>query len=904
MNKIYLSLILLLFTVVSFAGTDDLYPTYDLAPGVIPHNVPQTDPMWDLQYEYSIEAACGDNGLLGIEFDWINNEIWISGRGVSAENQIYRVNPITSEYLGMFPTGTNSLWGVRDMCHDNLYIYGGEDSGLHCFDPVTQTNIATLPWPAGMQFPRANAYDPATDHFYCGNFGTTCYEMDRQGNLIRSWNPAPLTAIYGMAWDNNVQTDPWLWMIDQINPSSGCNFHQVDPVTLTYTGVVHQLNPPSAVNPISGGGEHVFGIDPCFDSFLSLGQGTPDCGAAWEGYLIELWGPGPATNFLVEHNNEELVASLSWINPSVYVSGDPLWELDGMKIYRNDVLTADIPMDSTYIGQPYAYEDSVPSAGLYDYTIVGYIQSSNGMPVSEQAWIGLDVPGAPQNVEAIPNPNWLLETTITWEPPTSGEHGAYFPPGSWDGQKIYRNGVMVADLTGTNTQYIDYPLIQGFYEYGVSYYNSSGEGPLGWQPMVFVGPINFTSIPYNWIEISGIGTNINMTEDDQNLGPFPMGISFPYLDGNVYNQIRICSNGWLSFTSSSTTSDNTWLPNPGEPNNTVCPFWDDLVPGNGNCYYYYDQVNSRFIVQYDDWGQSGYPNSILSFEAIFYPVGVIDFMYQTIEGNPDLCTVGVENQNGTTGDMIFYNGIGGIEPQSQTGIRFAWCQPPPPNIDITLNPIGAPIIIPANGGTFSFNAIIENEGYNLLFCEIWTMATLPDGSEYGPIIDVTIPLAGQVVIERTRNQVIPASAPTGDYTYDGYIGIYPNTIYDEDHFDFEKTAADNGGGIYSDWSNWGESFEDIGDDALETVETFALHDAHPNPFNPETQLTFTLPEAGEVSLKIFDISGREVESLVTGHLSLGEHTVTFNASGLSSGVYFARLSSEGRTDVKKLILLK
>ena len=101
------------------------------------------------------------------------------------------------------------------------------------------------------------------------------------------------------------------------------------------------------------------------------------------------------------------------------------------------------------------------------------------------------------------------------------------------------------------------------------------------------------------------------------------------------------------------------------------------------------------------------------------------------------------------------------------------------------------------------------------------------------------------------------------------------------------------------------------DDTNHVVETFALNNAYPNPFNPETQLTFTLPEAGEVSLKIYDIAGREVFTLLEGMMSVGAHTVKWNASNMPSGIYFARLdflpgafSDRQHSSVKKLVLCK
>jgi len=67
-------------------------------------------------------------------------------------------------------------------------------------------------------------------------------------------------------------------------------------------------------------------------------------------------------------------------------------------------------------------------------------------------------------------------------------------------------------------------------------------------------------------------------------------------------------------------------------------------------------------------------------------------------------------------------------------------------------------------------------------------------------------MAAGVTIDRDRTQNIPANAPPGDYTYDAYAGIYPDMIWTEDHFEFEKLTNDNGYSFVYDWSNTGETF--------------------------------------------------------------------------------------------------
>jgi hypothetical protein len=76
----------------------------------------------------------------------------------------------------------------------------------------------------------------------------------------------------------------------------------------------------------------------------------------------------------------------------------------------------------------------------------------------------------------------------------------------------------------------------------------------------------------------------------------------------------------------------------------------------------------------------------------------------------------------------------------------------------------------------------------------------------------------------------------------------------------------------------------------ETPTAVRLHPNYPNPFNPSTQIAFDLPEASIVTLEVFDVLGRRVAVLEDGWLDAGSFVRTFDASGLSGGVYVVRLS--------------
>jgi hypothetical protein len=83
-----------------------------------------------------------------------------------------------------------------------------------------------------------------------------------------------------------------------------------------------------------------------------------------------------------------------------------------------------------------------------------------------------------------------------------------------------------------------------------------------------------------------------------------------------------------------------------------------------------------------------------------------------------------------------------------------------------------------------------------------------------------------------------------------------------------------------------------------------LHQNYPNPFNAETKISYTLAEASHVSLRIYDITGRLVATLVDNREEAGEHAVTWDASDISSGVYFCKLKTNSVSCVKKMNLLK
>jgi hypothetical protein len=87
-------------------------------------------------------------------------------------------------------------------------------------------------------------------------------------------------------------------------------------------------------------------------------------------------------------------------------------------------------------------------------------------------------------------------------------------------------------------------------------------------------------------------------------------------------------------------------------------------------------------------------------------------------------------------------------------------------------------------------------------------------------------------------------------------------------------------------------------------EEIKLHQNYPNPFNPSTVIKYQLSDASQVSLRVYDVMGREVTTLVNSFQNEGNYDVTFNANCLASGIYFYKLNTNGKQLINKMLLMK
>ncbi|MBS1514603.1 MAG: YHYH protein [Bacteroidetes bacterium] len=206
---------------------------------------------------------------------------------------------------------------------------------------------------------------------------------------------------------------------------------------------------------------------------------------------------------------------------------------------------------------------------------------------------------------------------------------------------------------------------------------------------------------------------------------------------------------------------------------------------------------------------------------------------------------------------------------------------------------------------------------------ITARTTLPDGtvlqaSQYGPAINSTYPLGcfyedwetysgGDLDAHNGRIAVTP-EYPSGIYAY--YLTIdslgnpeYPYLIGPTYYGVVTAGNAGPGGGHVTISETVTQYFP-TSVTGNETPVNFTLYQNYPNPFNPETTIKFDLSKAENVSLKVFDLQGKEVAALVNEKMNTGSYSVKFNGTNLSSGVYYYTLKTSESSVTNKMLLVK
>ena len=275
--------------------------------------------------------------------------------------------------------------------------------------------------------------------------------------------------------------------------------------------------------------------------------------------------------------------------------------------------------------------------------------------------------------------------------------------------------------------------------------------------------------------------------------------------------------------------------------------------------------------------------------------GIYGFLHANRD---DITTAGID-EGADPGDSIFFkvNGISAT-PTVMTG-GLTWTSNGDNNsvdLAITGQTISfTPVLLPndtvaAPGWNIVFTVGVRNDGNGM---DAYSL-TAPDDTAISP---------GWT----TTNPASPSPADVGDTAYIDFTVSIPffggsgDTTFSVEYTVFsviDPTVT------YTDTVIVNKSITDIGDNGIAVPDRFNLFQNYPNPFNPTTNISFSLSERTSVKIEIININGQLVDIRNLGVVPAGNHDIEYDASRLTSGVYFYRMTTDNGAISKKMVLLK
>ncbi len=377
-----------------------------------------------------------------------------------------------------------------------------------------------------------------------------------------------------------------------------------------------------------------------------------------------------------------------------------------------------------------------------------------------------------------------------------------------------------------------------------------------------IGDSSRNNIAEIWIA-SGKATSWNPNADNSVATIFVD--NFSIYAGGYFSNIGDSSRNNIASLDKITGKATSWNPN---PNNGV-----RAIASSGSYLYvggYFDNIA----------GQTR--NGIASFDKTTGNLSDWNLNLLSQYSTGSVNTISLDNVN----KKIF---IGGYFSTVDNNIRYniAGVTNPDDPLPVELSSFSANVL--TNGIELNWQTATEVNNYGF---EVEKKAplNLPQGETYGDWMTLGFvpgngnsnsPKEYSYVDEDIKNQL------NGKYYY------RLKQIDTDGSYSYSET-------IEIDWTN---GVTEVNDDNNLPKE-FSLSQNYPNPFNPNTVISYQLPVNSKVVLKVYDVIGKEVATLVNNEQEAGNHTAQFNGKGMSSGMYFYKLEAENFVQVKKMILLK
>jgi hypothetical protein len=464
------------------------------------------------------------------------------------------------------------------------------------------------------------------------------------------------------------------------------------------------------------------------------------------------------------------------------------------------------------------------------------------------------------------------------------------------GYKIYLNGRLI-DSTSV-TEYSHFLSLRGFSYYDVTAVFDVGESPGAMGVVLWEGPNSF-GIPFSenfengfseWYQLGSSGIPMVITEDPVYEGEYSIGIKSTAFDHNILLR---------PFESVEGVNAETWF------NMASYPVGDEGVGGS----VLLAQDGYIFGSFFDPNGHPGYvytvsPNNIIPVkldslvtivtgewykQKLSYYNGTFQFML--IDSNWDVIlnraiNIPVQSVNQAA---LFTQALNNGWNYFDKFSIYPWSES---NLE-HFNPVSS------NDNPYAFIITEATIGTsNLLVGD--EIAVYDGGLCVGAVI-----VDGEWPLEM--------NAWGADSVNPGYIignniiaRLWSNqtNIEYETNISFEIGDGNFGSGLFSRVAIEGTNIVSVSDEEISTPGTFSISQNYPNPFNPSTKIEYSVPNSSQVLIKVFDILGNEVATLVNERKIEGRYEITFNASALSSGVYIYQFRSGKFIDTKKMVLLR
>ena len=205
----------------------------------------------------------------------------------------------------------------------------------------------------------------------------------------------------------------------------------------------------------------------------------------------------------------------------------------------------------------------------------------------------------------------------------------------------------------------------------------------------------------------------------------------------------------------------------------------------------------------------------------------------------------------------------------------------------------------SNNGLTWLSGFVDSSSDTTFYSDVIAIPRVPNTFRFA--YGVKLATNGNVYARSYNNSIMLARFQLNPGTVSGsYTPIRAGFRYTTDSC-FNIVEGIGGGGLFA-YSGCSGTLTGTGNS--ETPLSFKLEQNYPNPFNPVTKISYALPKSGLVTLRVYDILGKEVATLVNEVKSAGSYSVDFNASNFTSGVYFYKIETNGFSDIKKMMLIK